>query len=229
MSTKFEGNSNIVTTNQEGIHKNLEDIVSKYSFENYKRPLADFSKEVWGEILTWIGEEEVIFDLGCGIGASSIYLSKKYPNVKVVGIDKSVSRLNRKNAFKNNLNHNIKLFRGELLDLIPLIYKDYKSKMINIHSIYLLYPNPYPKKIHVKRRFHGSPICIYLYNIKLPIILRSNWKLYLDEFSFVGNLFQRSSVIEKVENPELITPFEEKFYRSGQDIFELRLSKYLTP
>jgi tRNA G46 methylase TrmB len=224
MISKIEGNSNIVTTNQDGIHDDLSDIVSKYTFENYKRPIAEFSKEVWTEILDWIDESEVIFDLGCGVGSSSVYLATKYPNIKIVGIDKSFNRLNRKNEFKNSLSHNIRYFRGELLDLIPLIYKGYIDKTIQVHSLYLLYPNPYPKKMHVKRRFHGSPICVFLYNIKVPIILRSNWKLYLEEFKFVGNIFERTSELIKIENPDLITPFEEKFYKSGQDIFELRMS-----
>jgi tRNA (guanine-N7-)-methyltransferase len=221
MNSEFEGNSNIVTTNQDGIHENLEDIVTKYTFENYLRPPAKFSEDVWSEILNWIGSDEVVFDLGCGIGASCIYLAKKYPTLKIVGIDKSISRLNRKNDFKNNLDKRIKLFRGELLDLIPLIYK---NSTIKIHSIYLLYPNPYPKKIHVKKRFHGNPICVFLFNIKAPIILRSNWKLYLEEFAFVGKIFQKKSVLEVIESPELITPFEEKFFKSGQELFELRLS-----
>lgn len=224
MKQKITGNSHIITTNQSGVHEDLKAILSRYSLTNYKRPLADFSILLWKEIMQWVQGSEVVFDLGCGVGASSIYLSSQHPEAKIVAIDKSISRLERKNKFKENLPENIRYFRGELLDIIPLIYKASIEKTLDIKSIYILYPNPYPKNIHIKKRFHGNPVSIFLFNTKVPIILRSNWKLYLEEFSYVGQLFGRESEIKLIENPEMITPFERKYHNSSQKLYELKLN-----
>lgn len=215
------GNSNIVTTNQIGPHEDLMDYLGRYHFDNYQRPLADFSRETWEEIKTWVADTGVIFDLGCGVGESTYYLAKKYPEFKIVGIDRSVDRLDRKNHFKKEKLENILLLRGELLDLIPLMYQD---QSLAIKEIYILYPNPYPKKHHIKRRFHGNPVSIFLFNLHVKITLRSNWKLYLDEFSLAAEFFERkhSGVLE-VFKPENITPFETKFVSSGQKVFELNI------
>lgn len=217
--------SKIVTTDQEGIHRDLDKIVSKHKF-TYQRPIADFSVETFKKIMSVVKYQEVVFDFGCGIGESSYKLAKIYPNKFIVGIDKSVSRLNRKNDFKEEKLGNMALFRGELLDLIFLIYNAYKADKINIHSLYFLYPNPWPKKIHVKRRFHGNPIAPFIFGMDVPIILRSNWKLYLKEFAFVSNLYKRKSEeIQAIEVHLPLTPFERKYIESSQRIYELRVFK----
>lgn len=213
--------SKIVTTNQDGIHDDLELIYSKQNL-NYQRPIADFSKETFLEIVDKIGQKQVIFDFGCGVGQSTYKIAQDNPECIVIGIDKSISRLDRNNHFKKDPQLNAYLFRGELLDLIYLVYKAYEDKKIRIKSLYFLYPNPWPKKIHVKRRFHGNPIAPFIYNIKVPIILRSNWKLYLEEFSFCSKLYERiPNNITRVNVEVPLTPFEKKYHDSGQEIYEL--------
>ncbi len=215
-----QGNSNEVLSNQNGIHEKLAEYLDKYSLENYGRPCAQFSRECWSEILDFISGHNVVFDLGCGVGESSFKLSKIYPDSKIVGIDRSLSRLDRKNDFKEQLPKNVLLIRGELLDLIPLIFKD--QDKFKIERIYLLYPNPYPKKHHVKRRFQANPVAIFLFNIKSSIVLRSNWLLYLEEIQFTAQYYSRSSTLTQVEIEEdAFTPFERKFIDSGQKVFEL--------
>ena len=153
-----------------------------------------------------------------------IFLAKENPGSVVVGIDKSVSRISRKNLFKENQLQNVKIVRGELLDLIYLIYQSKSANEINIQEIYIYYPNPYPKKIHVKRRFHGNPIVPFIFGLDVSIYMRSNWKLYLEEFLFVSKLYNRNNSensLKKVDISIPITPFERKFIDSQQDIFEL--------
>ena len=53
------------------------------------------------------------------------------------------------------LTPNAILLRAELSDFYTLVA--YQSDWI-VHSHYLLYPNPYPKSKHLKRRWHGHPI-----------------------------------------------------------------------
>lgn len=203
--------SKIVTTNQDGIHQDLELIVAKQSLK-YQRPIADFSIETFKQIKALIKGNEVIFDLGCGIGESSYRLARMYPDKFIIGIDKSISRLMRKNIFKKEKMNNVALFRGELFDLIYLIYQSYIISEIKIDSLYFLYPNPWPKKKHIKRRFHGNSIAPFIFSIKRPIILRSNWRLYLEEFSFVADLYGRKTLEIGPKNiVDPLTPFERKY------------------
>jgi tRNA G46 methylase TrmB len=218
-----QGNSNVVTTNQLGIHENLHEYLEKYTIDNYQRPIASFSYATWEEILTFVGKDQVIFDLGCGVGESSYHLSKAHPKCKIIGIDKSLSRLNRNNDFKEELDSNVRLFRGELLDLIPLIYKNQNA--LDIKSVYVLYPNPWPKKHHIKRRFHASPVSIFLYGINSELIFRSNWKLYLEEAKYAGKYFNKRFIsLKEIKLETFLTPFEKKFVLSNQAIFELTIA-----
>jgi tRNA G46 methylase TrmB len=215
-----QGNSNEVTSNQSGVHDNLADYLDKYSIENYGRPCANFSRDCWSEILGFVDGDSVIFDLGCGVGESSFKLAKMYSDQKIVGVDRSLSRLDRNNHFKHELPSNLLFVRGELLDLIPLIFKN--QDKLNITSIYLLYPNPYPKKHHVKKRLHGNPVAIFLFNIRSQLIFRSNWKLYLEEVQFTANYYSRNSKFTILEDDiEPFTPFERKFMNSNQKVYEL--------
>lgn len=213
----------MVTTNQSGIHDDLELIVSKHSLI-YQRPIADFSKETFNDIQKRSKGKKIIFDFGCGVGESTYKLALRNPQCFVVGIDKSISRLDRKNSFKQEVVENMLLVRGELLDLIYLIYTAYKSQDVQIHALYFLYPNPWPKKIHVKRRFHANPIAPFIYSIGVPIILRSNWRLYLEEFSFVSSLYKREpQMIKTLEIDHALTPFERKYTDSAQEVYELTI------
>jgi tRNA G46 methylase TrmB len=186
----------------------------------------------------------VIIDSGCGAGMSTVCLASLYPNIPVIGIDRSIARLsrNKKIEIKSNadfkgstkvdmcgslearvdpeddnqqnsaldstassrsssynrplltaaavvrgmvdeeeeeddgedqetsivLKKNAILLRAELSDFFSLVA--YESDWI-VHSHYLLYPNPYPKAKHLKRRWHGHPI--------FPVMLALGWFRYL--------------------------------------------------
>ena len=94
--------SKIVTSNQIGPHKDLTKIVKRYGLD-YKRPMSEVSLAVIEKIIKFTNGKEVIFDFGCGIGQSSFWLANKYSDKVIIGLDKSVSRLERQNDFKNQM------------------------------------------------------------------------------------------------------------------------------
>jgi len=56
-----------------------------------------------------------ILDAGCGVGGTSIYLAKKYPQIKFIGITIVPDQINHANKFalENNVNSNTEFFLGD--------------------------------------------------------------------------------------------------------------------
>lgn len=222
------GNSHVITSTQVCIHESLIDSVSDYPTELYRRPIAQYSKDTFDTIMTWIeenqtSEQRIILDMCCGIGESSFHLASKYPDSLIIGIDKSVSRLERKNKFKEELPQNVLLMRGELLDLWFLFAQAVQEGKVSFYKQYILYPNPYPKKHHYKKRWHGNPIAPFIFQTCPNIEVRSNWKIYMDEFKAVSEYFNAGlGSVYKFEPNTFITPFEKKYSLSGQALYGLQ-------
>ena len=86
---------------------------------------------------------------------------------------------------------------------------------------YMLYPNPYPKKTQLQKRWHGHPAFLSLLALGGTLIQRSNWQLYLHESAHVLAHFAKHAEIKNVVDSEPFTPFERKYSASGQTCWEL--------
>lgn len=116
--------ANSVTSNQESLHKDLEEVVRKYARTTFLRPIADHTREAFAEVEEFVrkfyatrntdpvpaqGRDDmvsgvtatetapraVILDSGCGTGESTIHIARRFPGIPVIGIDKSCARLNK--------------------------------------------------------------------------------------------------------------------------------------
>ena len=91
---------------------------------------------------------------------------------------------------------------------------------------YLLYPNPYPKPRHLKMRWQGHPVFPAIVALGGRLELRSNWRLYVEEFALA--LRQATGLEAGVERYHpgdvCLSPFEEKYHRSGQPLWRLVVS-----
>jgi tRNA (guanine-N7-)-methyltransferase len=216
-------NSKNVTTDQNGPHKDLIKIASKYTIDNFKRPPAPFSVSLLDEILlVFDNYKEIILDTGCGTGESSYNLARKNPDHFVLGIDKSQDRLQRKNIFKEQSKiNNYMIVRAQLLDMWPLLYKASLHSNWKITKQCIYYPNPWPKAKGVKRRWHASAIMPFICAIGGEIEIRSNWLIYLEEFKIVLEHFTGEKLnINTMKIDQPITAFEKKYHLSGQNIYQ---------
>lgn len=106
----------------------------------------------------------VIIDSGCGVGHSSIRLSKMHPTTPVIGIDRSFVRLSKnkyvgKEMTASERPPNLLLLRAELSDfwLQICIKSDW-----TVLAHYILYPNPYPKSKHLQLRWQGTDVLVVI-------------------------------------------------------------------
>lgn len=217
--------SKIVTSDQKGPHEDLIKIISRYSVDNYQRPIPDFSKKLMDNITPILDKnKKIILDTGCGTGESSYNLAIANPDCYVIGIDKSFSRIERNNQFKvDNKISNYQIFRGELLDIWPMLYEYAQSNPNKIVKQCLFYPNPWPKKKALKRRWQASPVIPFICQISSEIEVRSNWKIYIEEMQIALEYFTKNKfIIEKFIPEKPMTLFEKKYHLSGQDLYSLK-------
>ncbi len=229
------GQARLISTNQFEIHEDLPKIIARHQSHVFAKPIAEHTKNAFNFMLSYLSEcdSDVILDACCGVGESTIKIAEQNPTSKVIGIDKSIARLNKHNSYKKaDEPSNYILIQADLIDfwrlLASYLSREPKVKW-RITKQYILYPNPYPKKAQIGKRWYASAIFKDILSVCEHIEWRSNWELYLQECLEAAKLYALSgeiSVIENTKNPEDIvsasyTPFERKYQSSGQTCFKL--------
>ncbi|MCG8315120.1 MAG: hypothetical protein MI976_18075 [Pseudomonadales bacterium] len=232
----------------EAIHPNLEATLKKHLAHDFRRPIQHYNETAinWAR-QQWqnLGQPPIILDSGCGIGESTFNLSQSHPKHLVIGIDQSQHRLAKSGLEQSYLvKDNLLLLRADLVDCWRILVRE--EWLPEKH--YILYPNPWPKKKHLQRRWHGHPVFKSILQLGGELELRSNWKTYVDEFAFSLRLafndpsiktqpYFPTQVFSKPNTPKSIiskpstsiksspqgflTPFEKKYALSDQQLFRL--------
>ncbi len=220
------GDSKVIITNQPGIHEKLAEIVNKHLTHPSKKPFQAHTLEAFELANQRVQNHqgEIILDSCCGVGQSTRLLAKQNPQALVIGVDKSAHRINRNDEeLKENTDtqstNNYLLIRADLNDFYRLVKK--ANWLVSKH--YILYPNPWPKAKHLQRRWHGSAVFPEIIAIGDTIILRSNWRLYLEEFQFAAKIAKRHGEIVMVSDKQPLTPFEAKYQASSQQCWQLEV------
>ncbi len=169
-------------------------------------------------------KKKLILEIGIGMGENIIYLSKKNIKKNIIGVD----------PFKNGMvnvsdyciNNNIKN-----IYLYPYVFQKFisKFKKLRFDKIYVLFPDPWPKKRHKKRRIVNEEFLK-----KIFAILKKNGKVFfstdnLDYFTNVKTITKKFHNI-KVKKVNKIVTIKTKFYlkaeKKGNKINSLLFSKY---
>ncbi|MFT5451089.1 MAG: tRNA (guanine-N7-)-methyltransferase [Enterobacterales bacterium] len=218
--------SRIITSNQLGVHPDLEAVVKRHIQQPFQKPISELNIKAFDKANECYKKhpDNFILDSGCGVGESTYQLAKKYPDSFVLGVDQSEHRIQCNNEW--TLPDNALLIQANLIDFWRLaVNADWKVK----HH-YLLYPNPWPKKKHLQRRWHGHPVFPILKELGKTLELRTNWLIYAEEFKvalsiLVGREFVDDQCQLSSYSPtSAITPFERKYQLSGQNLYKLLIS-----
>lgn len=210
-----------ITHAQEGVHENLEKVVLKHLQHKHRKPIAQHTQTAFDQIQPIIdagisANKPLIFDSCCGTAMSTGILAKQNPDALVIGIDRSSVRLGKE--YNVGLPENAYLVQAECADFWQLAHQ-HGWKLFK-HTI--LYPNPYPKSKHLKRRWHAHPAFTHLLALGGEIELRTNWKVYADEFCAAINLATKNKSacrVALIQPEEPLTLFEKKYQNSGQALF----------
>ncbi|WP_448549074.1 tRNA (guanine(46)-N(7))-methyltransferase TrmB [Thalassotalea fusca] len=222
-----QGDSKAIVTNQTGIHDNLESIVNKHLAHPSQKPYQEHTVAAFEEVNAKVNAHNgpIILDSCCGVGQSTRLIAKQHPDALVIGVDKSAHRINRNveevAAEDGKPVENYVLVRADLNDFYRLVVQH----QWQVAKHYILYPNPWPKSKHIRRRWHGSAVFPEIIQVGQAIILRSNWRLYLEEFQFAAQLTGLHGSITEVEGSAPLTPFEAKYKASGQTCWQLSFQR----
>ena len=212
-----------IGSNQLGVHEKLHSLVERYKSTQFARPISEHTQRAFDEVLPWLtqGSSELILDACCGVGQSTVTLAKQFPSAKVLGVDKSVHRLEKHHAYEAEA-CNYQLLRADLNDFWRLL----AQHNIVFTKHYILYPNPYPKATQIQKRWYASAIMPYLMQLSPCLELRSNWKLYLKEFAIAAQSYGFNGTVVNIgPHVEPLTPFEKKYIQSNQTCYQLILEK----
>ncbi|MBA2780514.1 tRNA (guanine(46)-N(7))-methyltransferase TrmB [Billgrantia kenyensis] len=214
--------SRTITTNQDGPHRDVVKRVERALCHPLRKPVAAHTRAAFEQAQAWYlrhgegGHRPLILDAGCGVGLSTRQLAARFEDHLVIGVDRSAERLAREHG---EVGDNALLVRADLVDFWRLALAAGWQPARH----YLLYPNPYPKSSHLKQRWHGHPVLPVILALGGRLELRSNWRLYVEEFALA--LEHVTGVTSPVEAfaPELpyLTPFERKYHASGQSLWRL--------
>ena len=158
-------------------------------------------------------EKNIILDVGFGTGDSTIALQDMFPKYIVLGIE------SYKPGIKNLLSKNIYVHYGDALEIIEKIHND------TISQIYMLFPDPWQKKKHRKRRLFNE----YTFRVILSIIKRNGFFHFsTDNISYA---LEAKKIISRVTSADIsfsknrgfrpITKFEKKGISKKNFVFDL--------
>lgn len=218
-----------ISTNQSAIHEDLHALLERHNRHASMRPIADHTRLAFETMLQALQDYSgnVIVDACCGVGESTLRLAKNNPNSFVVGIDKSISRLQKHKAYSvADECSNYLLVRADLYDFWRLLaaYVKQNTSSWQITKQCIFYPNPYPKKAQIGKRWYASAVFKDILACSNEIELRSNWRLYLQECLLSAEYYGFSGELQVIDSSaEAISPFERKYLDAGQTCFKLAL------
>lgn len=207
------GNSRQITSNQTGPSDKIVDLVTKHLAHPSQKPFNQHTLDAFEQTQLWLENRKtpIILDACCGVGESTAVIASQFPDCSVIGVDKSALRTGKHQHYAQGTDNYI-VVRADLNDFWRLARKaNWK-----LFKHFLLYPNPYPKAAQVQRRWHASAAFADILALAGEIEVRSNWKIYIQEFALALTTAGFKSDLEEYRAEQPTTPFERKYWASGQ-------------
>jgi len=211
--TQMHANSAPVRSSQTQPHPKLRATVARHLMHPFRRQPSATGQLAFDAVAKRIASASFVLDAGCGTGDSTVALARAFPGRFVLGVDKSATRLviGQRRLVQPDAPPNAILLRCGLVDFWQL------AAAAGLHCThqFLLYPNPWPKPEQFQRRWAGHPILPAIIALGGEIELRTNWRVYAEEFAEALRLAGVGSGCEQYAAQTPLSPFERKYAASG--------------
>lgn len=162
-------------------------------------------------------------DIGCGDGSFLVALAERFPERNFLGLEKLAGRVRRacKKASRLAL-PNVRVLRIESAYAIQ-----YLLPIASVDVVHLLFPDPWPKKKHRRRRIVSADFLILVHRLLVP---NGRFRIATDQkdyFATMRGLILPSAFVEMTPVMETfpLTTFERHFLAEGAPIYRLELRK----
>ena len=190
----------------------LENLLPKYGIE-YSADLGPIPDSFLGD-----PECPLVIDIGFGNGDLLVSLANQYTQTQFVGIEVYDAGIGHclKLIDENNLK-NLKIISGDAVEVLKFGMAD-----ASINEINLLFPDPWPKKRHHKRRIINGDFIQLISKKLMPnglVNISTDWEDYAEQIDglFSGRRdFKKKRFSERV----LSTKFEERGVVLGHEIYD---------
>lgn len=199
-----------------GTEKKLSDAAAAVEFVP-----ADFAQPVaWPELFLRVAPVEV--DLGCGDGRFLAARATEHPDRDFVGVERLLGRVRstcRKAAFRSLTN--VRVIRVEIASAV-----EYLMPPGSVDTFHLLFPDPWPKRRHQRRRVVTPQLLE-----AIARALKPGGMLHLatdqrDYFEQMLRLTRESGAFEQEREQQAAFPettFEKRFRATGEQIYRVVL------
>ncbi len=171
-------------------------------------------------------DSKVDLELGSGTGMFALNYAKQHSDRHLIAIEQTVNKF-------NTFNRAVEVYQPHNLTPVHADAALWVERYLPKHSIerlFILYPNPYPKKKHRNLRWHYMPAMHTILNVLQPnssITFCTNLRWLVDEAAAQFNKGWGLEIVslEAVEQGSRapLTRFEKKYLERGETCFELKL------
>ena len=162
-------------------------------------------------------QHNLVIEIGFGDGAALIESALKYPDKNFIGIEVYDSGLGQcLNAINQHKIKNIRLIYGDAVEVLEQFITKKSVEKINI-----LFPDPWPKKRHHKRRLINKGFLVLLSKSlknKGIVNVSTDWEDYAQQIELAFKEHNQFKEI-KSELRGLKTKFEKRGVKLGHKIF----------
>jgi tRNA (guanine-N7-)-methyltransferase len=206
------------------------------------KPLISFSKiaeedpsfldiDEWPDWNSQFGNHNPLkLEIGFGMGSFLIEMAAQEPQTNFIGMDFYHKGIRKLMTRMNKLQlENIRVAYGDVRDRIPSLFKDGE-----LDTVYINFPDPWPKKRHTKRRLI-KPDFVKLIGQKLApegrILLATDFETYamemLEHFNAEPMFQNQDPASGFLENRDGFpkTKYEKNFINAGHKIYYLEYSR----